>query len=130
MEMKGKVKMRIPKFMAGILLLSALFAISLPTSTAQNSNNKSRPETTLTGYISDSLCGLHHMRSMENEKECTLTCVKSGSKFVLADKENHKVYKLDKTGQDKAREFAGQKVKITGRLTRSTIQVTSIEPAG
>ncbi|HEY2975573.1 MAG TPA: hypothetical protein VGJ48_23870 [Pyrinomonadaceae bacterium] len=31
--------------------------------------------------------------------------------------------------QEKAREFAGQKVKITGRVTGKTIRVTAIEAA-
>jgi hypothetical protein len=30
---------------------------------------------------------------------------------------------------EKAREFAGQKVKITGRITGKTIRVTTIETA-
>lgn len=30
-------------------------------------------------------------------------------------------------GQEKAREFAGQEVKITGRITGKTIRVTTIE---
>ncbi len=34
-----------------------------------------------------------------------------------------------KTGQEKAREFAGQKVKITGRVSGKTIRVSSIETA-
>jgi hypothetical protein len=35
--------------------------------------------------------------------------------------------RLDKMGQEKAREFAGQKVKVTGRIVRRTIRVTAIE---
>src|SRR2546421_7685656 len=81
------------------------------------------------GYISDSSCGLHHMEGMGDEKSCTLMCVKGGSKFVLADREHKVVYRLDKVGQEKAREFAGQKVKVTGRVTGKTIQVTKIEAA-
>jgi len=51
-------------------------------------------------------------------------------KFVLADRGHKRVYQLDKTGQEKAREFAGQKVKVTGRVMGKTIRVTSIEAAG
>jgi hypothetical protein len=47
-------------------------------------------------------------------------CVKGGSKSVLADRDNKVVYRLDNTGQGKAREFAGQKVKVTGRVTSRT----------
>ena len=65
------------------------------------------------------MCGLKHMSGMGDEKSCT-----------LADGDNKKGFRLDKAGQDKAREFAGQKVKVTGRVTGRTIQVTSIEAAG
>ena len=111
-----------------LVLIGGLVGASLSTGNAQNSNSTPRQETSVVGFIGDSLCGLHHMRSMENEKECTLTCVKAGNKFVLVDKNSHKVYSLDKAGREKARDFAGQKVKVTGRLKGKTIYVTAIEP--
>jgi hypothetical protein len=103
----------------GSLLITPLSAV------AQKSQ---RAERTLIGFISDNHCGLKHMASMGDDKSCTLACVKNG-KFVLADRDHKRVYQLDKTGQAKAREFAGQKVKITGRLTGRTIRVTAIEAA-
>ena len=57
------------------------------------------------------------------------TTVKGGSKFVLADRDHKIVYKLDNSGQEKAREFAGQKVKVTGRVTSKTIRIITIEAA-
>jgi hypothetical protein len=86
-------------------------------------------EVTVVGYVSDSSCGLKHMEGMGDEKSCTLMCVKGGGKFVLADRDHKVIYKLDKAGQEKAREFAGQKVKISGKITGKTIQVTRIEAA-
>jgi len=83
-------------------------------------------EKTVVGFISDNHCGLKHMEGMASDKACVLMCVPNG-KFVLADRDHKKVYQLDKTGQDKAREFAGQKVKITGRITGKTIRVIAIE---
>lgn len=80
---------------------------------------------TFVGNISDSMCGLKHM--MEDAKGCTLKCVQGGSKFVLADTENKKVYQL--SDQEKPKEFAGQKVKVTGALKGETIEVASIEAA-
>ena len=70
------------------------------------------------------------MSGMGDEKSCTLGCVKGGAKFVLADRGHRRVYQLDQMGQEKAREFAGQKVKVTGRVMGKTIRVTSIEAAG
>jgi hypothetical protein len=82
---------------------------------------------TFVGNISDSMCGLKHMMPGKSDKECTLECVKAGSKYVLADLANGKVYQL--SDQKKPEEFAGQRVKVTGRLKGDTICVTAIEPA-
>ena len=118
--------MRFAKLLLISLMLGALLTFSLAVA-AQNSNSRSSPETTVVGYISDSMCGLKHMSGMGDEKNCTLACIKQGSKFVLADRDHKRVYRLDQAGQEKAREFAGQKVKITGRVTGRTIRVTAIE---
>src|SRR6185436_1170740 len=94
-------------------------ALTFPLS--GNAQKLSR-EKTVVGYISDNHCGLKHMEGMESDKACVLMCVANG-KFVLADRDHKRVYQLDKVGQDKAREFAGQKVRITGRVTGKTIRV-------
>jgi hypothetical protein len=103
----------------GVVLVTPLSGVAQKTPPA---------EKTLIGYVSDNHCGLKHLAGMGDDKSCTLMCVKKG-KFVLADRDHKRVYQLDKTGQDKAREFAGQKVKVTGRLSGKTIRVTSIEAA-
>lgn len=118
--------MRLLRIFSIVMLLTALLSFSL-TSTAQNSNSKARAETSLVGYISDGMCGLKHMSGMGDDKSCTLACVKGGSKFVLADRDHKRVYRLDSAGMEKAREFAGQKVKVTGVISGKTIRVTSIE---
>lgn len=107
------------------LLLSMVSALAT-TGTAQKTKANAQPKTVI-GYISDSSCGLQHMAGM-NEKDCTLMCAKNG-KFVLADRDRKVVYQLDSVGQEKAREFAGQKVKITGRISGKSIRVTAIEAA-
>src|SRR4030095_15433617 len=123
-----EMKMRYVRLASISVLVVGFLALSL-TSTAQNSNSKARPETSVVGYVSDNHCGLKHMASMGDDKACTLVCVKNGGKFVLADRDHKRVYQLDKTGQEKAREFAGQKVKITGRVSGRTIRVSTIEAA-
>ncbi|HKP39323.1 MAG TPA: DUF5818 domain-containing protein [Pyrinomonadaceae bacterium] len=123
---KGEMKMSFLKSISMLVALVAVLAVSM-TTTAQNSNSKT-PETSIVGYISDNHCGLKHMAGMGDDKSCTLMCVKNG-KFVLADRDHKRVYQLDKVGQEKAREFAGQKVKVTGRKTGRTIRVTMIEAA-
>ena len=109
-----------------LMLLVLGLALVTPLSVVAQ---KTKPaEKTLIGYVSDNHCGLKHMAGMGDDKSCTLMCVKDG-KFVLADRDHKRVYQLDKTGQDKAREFAGQKVKVTGRVSGRTIKVTAIEAA-
>lgn len=114
--------------LALILLVFGAASIVTQSGTAQNSNNKAAPETMIVGYIGDSACGLGHMSGMD-AKECTIMCVKGGSKYILADRDHKRVYRLDSAGQQKAREFAGQKVKVTGRVIGRTIRVTTIEAA-
>lgn len=116
------------KAFSRILILLALGTVLvIPTSGVAQKNKQS--EKILVGYISDSQCGLKHKSGMGDDKSCTLMCVKNGSSFVLADRDHKLVYKLDKAGQEKAREFAGQKVKVTGSISGKTIRVTGIEAA-
>ncbi len=116
------MKPRSLRFMGMALALGVVLTASL-IGAAQH-NNTSSAETTLVGYISDAMCGLKHMSGMGNDKNCTLACK---SALVLADRAHKKVYDLDEVGQEKAKEFAGEKVKVTGTLSGKTISVTSIE---
>ena len=85
---------------------------------------------TITGYIGDSKCGLEHPLNMGDAKACTLKCVDGGGKFILADRDNKVVYELRKLSSKQAREFAGQKVKVSGYLSKKKyIEVAKIEPA-
>ncbi|HKE58347.1 MAG TPA: hypothetical protein VKB46_16665, partial [Pyrinomonadaceae bacterium] len=106
-------------------VLTIALLLTLPTlGVAQTQKTRTGTEKTLVGYISDDSCGLQHTPGMD-EVTCTLACAKNG-KFVLADRAHKLVYNLDKTGQEKAREFAGMKVKVRGRLSGKTMRVTSI----
>ncbi len=112
---------------SSLMMLVLGVVLVAPVSGVGQKTNKSAARN-LVGYISDNHCGLKHMEGMGDDKSCTLMCVKNG-KFVLADRDHKRVYQLDKAGQDKAREFAGQKVKVTGRVTGRRIRVTAIEAA-
>ena len=101
------------------------------STTSAQSDDKGA-EKSVVGYISDSMCGLDHSSmKMGDDKTCTLKCVEGSAKFVLADRARKIVYTLDDAAQAKAREFAGQKVNVTGQLDAKakTIQVTKIEAA-
>ncbi len=92
---------------------------------------------TFSGEIMDSQCagmGGHDpagykMTNTNNSKDCTLACVKMGGKFVLYDAAKKATYHLD--DQDKPKELAGQKVKVTGTYDKAskTIHVENIAPA-
>lgn len=118
------------RLLVGSIMTMMLVAASLASISgiARGSNNSRTADTTIVGYISDAMCGSgKHMSGMGDDTSCTLACVKQGSKFILADRDHKRVYQLDKAGQDKAREFAGQKVKVTGKISGRTIRVTNIE---
>lgn len=49
-----------------------------------------------------------------NAKECTLACVKGGSKFVFVT--GGKVYQIANQDLDDLKTYAGSNVKLTGEL--------------
>ena len=81
------------------------------------------PAKSFVGNIGDSMCGAKHMMAGESDKDCTLECVKGGSKYILVDPSG-KIYQL--SDQKTPEQFAGAKVKVTGTLKGDTISVTSI----
>jgi len=101
------------------LRMSALFlSIALSTVAASAQSNQ-----TLTGTVSDAMCGAHHMIQEKTPAQCTRECVKQGSDFALVS--GGKVYTLkgDQTQFDK---FAGENVVVKGKVSGTTISVDSI----
>lgn len=114
------------------MLLASMLVVVAVVSIASAQAGDKGGDKTIVGYISDSTCGLDHSAmKMGDDKACALKCVDGGGKFVLADRAHKIVYTLDDAAQQQAREFAGQKVSITGQVDAKgkTIQVTKIEPA-
>jgi len=62
------------------------------------------------------------------KKTCSDICIQMGAKYVLYDAAAKKTYQLD--DQCKAKQFAGQNVKVTGSLdkTGEKIHVSKVEP--
>jgi hypothetical protein len=101
------------------LRISALFlSVALFTVAASAQSNQ-----TLTGTVSDAMCGAHHMMQGKTPAQCTRECVKQGSDFALVS--DGKVYTLkgNKTQFDK---FAGEDVIVKGNVSGTTISVDSI----
>lgn len=83
---------------------------------------------TMTGYISDSHCGAKHDSVSDKNTSCIKACLKGGAEPVLVSE--GKVYKLDSGSTDKAKEYAGQMVKVDGTLNGDTVTVNSITATG
>ena len=98
------------------LCFSGLLLLCSTSSFAQSSQ-------ALTGTVSDTMCGAQHMMKDASAAKCTRECVKSGSDYALVS--GGKVYTL-KGNSAQLDKFAGQAVKVSGKLFGSTFTVDSI----
>jgi hypothetical protein len=109
--------MRSPKFSLIALLFAAVMVVLAAA----------KPQT-LTGEVSDSMCGAKHM--MDNKAECTRTCVNKGSNYALVV--GDKVYTLnttDKSALDQLNTLAGEQAKVTGTVNGDAIDVSKVATA-
>jgi hypothetical protein len=82
----------------------------------------------MTGYISDAHCGAKHSTVSEKNTKCVKDmCIKGGADPVLVS--SGKVVKFDGDSKDKAKEYAGQNVKIDGTMEGDTLKISSISAA-
>ncbi len=104
--------MKISKLFLVILVLFSAFAFAATQ--------------TLTGTVSDDMCGKKNMSPGKSDAQCTRECVKmrSGYALVVGDK----VYKL-KGAADQLDKYAGARAAVTGDAKGDTIQVSAIAPA-
>jgi len=101
-------------------------ALAIPSSSLSFARPAQDTQTVFYGNISDSKCGLKHPPPGDY-KACTVTCVKGGAAYVLADAAHNRVYNL--SNQALASRFPGRSVVIRGRLHGDTIVPYKIEPA-
>ncbi len=80
---------------------------------------------TWTGWIADSKCGAK--AAHDGARDCTIKCVKEGSKYVFVNDADKKVYVVD--AQDKVADHAGHHVKVTGTVDGDTLKLASIDMA-
>lgn len=102
-----------------LLTLIAVLAVSAANLFALSSQ-------AITGTVTDTMCGAHHMMKNAPPAQCTRQCVKQGADFALVS--GTKVYTLkgDKAQFDK---FAGQNVVVKGVVDGNTITAASISSA-
>ncbi|HUA22348.1 MAG TPA: hypothetical protein VMB25_26565 [Bryobacteraceae bacterium] len=80
----------------------------------------------LTGTISDSMCGATHPSGVP-AKQCTLGCVKKGAKYVLVS--DGKVYQISNQKNPGLMKYAGNSVKVSGKVAGDSITISKIAPA-
>jgi hypothetical protein len=84
---------------------------------------------TYVGVITDTMCAADHAHMNAGpDPKCVRDCVKAGYKYALLHEGRH-VLKL--SDQQTPEQYAGQKVRITGKLYEKTriLAVEKIEPA-
>ena len=68
---------------------------------------------TITGTVTDAMCGAHHMMKDATAAQCTRACIKQGADFALASGGKVYILKGDKSQFDK---FAGESVSVKGKV--------------
>ena len=109
---------------SGLLMAAQM---DMPASTpAKKPKTSSAAPGTLTGIVSDSMCGAQHMEKGKSAAECTRECVKGGTKYALVV--GKKVYTLEGHEVDLDK-VAGMKATVKGKVSGETLTVESVTPA-
>src|SRR5713101_963666 len=115
---------RTMKTMSSVKEISMLAAILLaPVATLAQTSGEWK---TLTGVVSDAMCGQTHMMKDKPDAECLRYCVKQGTKYALVAGKN--VYTLE-GHEAELDKYAAQKVTVKGTLKGETLTVESVLPA-
>src|SRR5258708_20929907 len=80
----------------------------------------------VTGTVSDSKCGAHHMEKDKSAAECTRECVKKGTKYALVV--GRKVYTLD-GHEAELDKLAGERATVKGSVMGEMVMVESVAAA-
>jgi len=86
---------------------------------------------TLTGTISDSLCGISHKAMAAQHggnatgAECSTACVRAGAKYIFLSE--GKVYTIANQNEKDLAANVGKTLQLTGDLHATTITVAKIE---
>ncbi len=106
------------KLVVNILAFLALSAIltaaqmQMPSSETKPDKSSATPKT-LTGIVSDSMCGAHHMAKDKSPADCARMCVKQGMKYALVV--GSKVYTLE-GHEAELDKLAGERASVKGEV--------------
>jgi hypothetical protein len=84
---------------------------------------------TMTGVISDSMCGASHAKMTSGhagltDRACAQACVKAGAKYVFVA--DGKVYNIANQNFADLEKNAGESVSLTGDVAGDTITVSKV----
>ncbi len=111
------------------LILSTILTaaqMQMPASSENKAEKSSAMPKTLTGIVSDSMCGAHHMAKDKSPAECTRMCVQQGQKYALVV--GKKVYTLE-GHESEVDKLAGTRATVKGTVKGETVAVDSVAPA-
>ncbi len=80
---------------------------------------------TITGVVSDAMCGAKHSTASADAADCVKKCEGNGSKLVVVA--GGKVYNSDQ--QDMLKGHEGEKVKVTATVKGDDLTITNVAAA-
>lgn len=113
--------MKISRYARTTMLFAGAVAFGFFGTTARAQS--AGKEATLTGVVSDALCGAHHSMKGMSAADCTRMCVKAGQSYALVV--GNKVYTLSGHSPELYK-YAGQKVEVKGELSADKLAVDSV----
>jgi hypothetical protein len=85
---------------------------------------------TLTGKVSDAMCGAKHTEGHIAPTDCVRTCVQKGAKYALVvDDKVSTINTSDKAALDELNKLAWEQAKVTDTANGDTISVKSVTAA-
>ncbi len=97
--------------------------MQMPANSPASGKSDSAAPKTLTGIVSDSMCGAQHMEKDKSAAECTRECVKKGTKYALVV--GKKVYTLD-GHEAELDKLAGDRATVKGSMMGEMVMVESV----
>jgi hypothetical protein len=108
--------------MYSVRVSSFLMAVAL-LGTASMQGQTTGSQKTLTGVVSDSMCGTNHMAKNLSPADCLRMCVKKETKYALVVGTD--VYTLE-GHEAELDKYAAQKVSLKGTVKGQTMTVESV----
>ena len=127
-EFSMKAKRTVVNTIAFLTFSAMLMAAQtqMPASSPATGKADSAAPRTLTGTVSDAMCGAHHMAKDKSPADCTRTCVKQGTKYALVV--GKKVYTLD-GHEAELDKLAGERATVKGSVMGEMVMVESVAVA-